>query len=228
MIILHGENNIASRQKLQDLIASFDQKKAGEVLRLEGNNLSLINLKEALSPFSLIGGNNLVVIDNLFGGRKSKAKDKLIDFLKKEKPENLIIWENKKIDGRTIAAFKTQVLKFDLPIIIFRFLDSLLPGNNRSSLGLFHQCLNQDPPEIIFYMMIKHFRLLIIAADLGFKGLVKMESWRQEKIINQAKKFGLNKLLQIYRQFLEIDWRQKTSKSPFDLISELDLLLASF
>jgi DNA polymerase III delta subunit len=228
MILLHGENIIASRQKLKESIVSFEQKKTGEVLKFEGNNLSLINLKQALSPLSLIGGDKLIVIENLFGGRKSKEKEKVIDFLKKENPEGLIVWEGKKIDGRLITSFKSQTLKFDLPVIIFRFLDALLPDNSRMSLNLFHQCLAQDPPEIIFYMMIKHFRLLIIAADLGSEGLGKMDSWRQEKIINQAKKFGLNRLLQIYRQFLEIDWRQKTGKAPFDLISELDLLLASF
>ena len=228
MILLHGDNIIASRQKLKETIDSFQEKKTGEVLKFEASNLNLTELKQALSPLSLIGGDKLVVIENLFAGRKSKGKDNLIDFLKKDNPENLIVWENKKIDGRLIGAFKEKTLKFDLPVVIFRFLDSLLPNNSGVSLGLFHQCLDQDPPEIIFYMMIKHFRLLIIAADLGSKGLDRMDTWRQEKIINQAKKFGLNRLIQIYRQFLEIDWRQKTGRAPFNLISELDLLLASF
>ena len=101
-------------------------------------------------------------------------------------------------------------------------------NNSQISLNLFHQCLDQDPPEILFYLMIKQFHLLILATDLGVKGLEKMESWRQQKLINQGQKFGLNRLLKIYRQFLEIDYRQKTGKSPFNLISELDLLLASF
>lgn len=228
MIILHGENIIASRQKLKEETELFKKKENSEILRFEGNNINLIALRQALDSFSLIGGDKLIVLENLFSGRKSKEKEKIIDYLKKNNPDNLLIWEGKKIDGRSLTAFKKFVLRFDLPVIIFRFLDSLLPNNNQVSLNLFHQCLNQDPPEILFYLIIKQFRLLILAADLGQKGLVTMDSWRQQKLISQSQKFGLNRLLKIYRQFLEIDYRQKTGKSPFNLISELDLLLASF
>lgn len=227
MIILHGENIIASRQKLKEEIELFKKKENGEILRFEGNDINLITLRQALDSLSLIEGNKLIVLENLFSGRKSKEKEKIIDYLKKNNPNNLLIWEGKKIDGRSLASFKNKTLKFDLPVIIFRFLDSLLPNNSQVSLNLFHQCLNQDPPEILFYRIIKQFRLLILATDLGPKGLEAMESWRQQKLINQGQKFGLNRLLKIYRQFLEIDYRQKTGKSPFNLVSELDLLLAS-
>jgi len=37
----------------------------------------------------------------------------------------------------------------------------------------------------------RQIRLLILAADLGEKGLNQMKDWQKEKLIRQAKRFGL-------------------------------------
>ena len=227
MMILHGENNLLSRQKLTNEIANFKLKTQGEILRHDGHNLNLMDLRQALEPSSLLGGSSLIIIENLFSGRAGKEKQKIIDYLKKTVAQNLIIWEGKKIDGRTLTSFKGQVLRFDLDPVIFRFLDSLSPGNAKNSLILLHQCLTQDPPEIIFFMLQRQIRFLILAADLGKKGLGQMESWRTEKLIRQARHFTLIKLMKIYRQLLKIEAQQKTGRTPFPLSFQLDLLVAS-
>ena len=227
MMILHGENNLLSRQRLTSEIANFKNKTQGEVLKFEGSSLILMDLRQALESSSLLGEIYLVVIENLFSRRISKEKQKIIDYLKKTVAQNLIIWEGKKIDGRTLTSFKGQVLRFDLDPVIFRFLDSLSPGKAKISLTLLHQCLTQDPPEIIFFMLARQIRFLILAADLGKKGLGQMESWRAEKLIRQARYFTLIKLMKIYRQLLKIEVQQKTGRTPFTLSSQLDLLVTS-
>jgi DNA polymerase III delta subunit len=238
MMILHGENNLLSRQKLTNEIANFKLKTQGEILRHDGHNLNLMDLRQSLESaslfrakretrVSLLGDSRLVIIENLFSGRVGKEKQKIIDYLKKTVAQNLIIWEGKKIDGRTLTSFKGQVLRFDLDPVIFRFLDSLSPGKAKISLTLLHQCLTQDPPEIIFFMLARQIRHLILAADLGKKGLGQMESWRAEKLIRQARYFTLIKLMKIYRQLLKIEVQQKTGQTPFTLSSQLDLLIAS-
>ncbi|MCX6724919.1 MAG: hypothetical protein NTV20_02350 [Candidatus Shapirobacteria bacterium] len=227
MIILHGENNLLSRQKLTNEIANFKLKTQGEILRYDGHNLNLMDLRQSLESASLLGDSHLVIIENLFSGRTGKEKQKIIDYLKKTVAQNLIIWERKKIDGRTLTSFKGQVLRFDLDPVIFRFLDSLSPGKTKISLTLLHQCLVQDSPEIIFFMLARQIRFLILAADLGKKGLDQMESWRAEKLIRQAQYFTLIKLMKIYRQLLKIEVQQKTGQTPFTLSSQLDLLVAS-
>ncbi len=228
MTVLHGENTILSRQRLQDEINAFKTKKKGEVLKFEGNNLSLTDLQQALESLSLLETNRLIIIENLFSGRTNKEKGKIIAHLKKINPKDLIIWEGKKIDGRVLSSWSTSVLRFDLPVIIFRFLDSLAPGNATQAINLFHQSLEQDPPELIFHLLSRQVRLLILAADLGEKGLNQMQDWQKGKLIRQAKKFGLAKLTKIYKELLQIDWQQKTSRTPFTLVSQLDLFLASF
>lgn len=224
MLVLQGENIVLSRKRLIEIAGRFK----GETLRLEGDQLDLTQLKQALESQSLFGAERLVVIENLFSRRPSKAKEETLHYLKAENPENLVIWEGKKIDGRTLASFnKAKVENFELTPFIFKFLDSLAPGNQKKSLTLLHQCLEQDLPEIVFYMLARQVRLLLLAKDLGKKGLAKMASWQQNKLGQQASKFELMKLLQLHQQLLKIDWQQKTGQSPLSLASQLDLLVAS-
>jgi len=75
-------------------------------------------------------------------------------------------------------------------------------------------------------MMIRQIKLLIIAKDLGKKGLGNMPSWQKEKLTSQAKFFTLEHLLEIYKKLLEIDFKQKTSRDVFSLSSRLDLLVS--
>lgn len=226
-MIIHGENNLLSRQRLTNEISNFRLKTKGEVLRFIGDELVFLLLKQALEPSTLLGEKRLVVIENLFSGRKTKEKEKIMEYLKKLNPPNLLIWEGKKIDGRVLTPFRGQILRFDLTPLLFHFLDSLAPKNERLSLNLLHECLVQESPEIVFFMLTKQVKYLILAADLGKKGLGQMESWRAEKLIRQAQKFTLIKLMKIYRQLLKIEVQQKTGQTPFTLSSQLDLLVAS-
>ncbi len=227
MIILHGENNLLSRQRLFSEMENFKNKTQSEVLKFDGQSVKLMDLRQALEPSSLLGGSSLIVIENLFSGRLSKEKQKIIDYLKKALPQNLIVWEGKKVDGRMLSFLKTGVLKFDLTPLIFHFLDSFFPGNTKNSLTLLHQCLEQEPPEIVFFMLARQIKQLILAADLGQKGLKQMDNWRAEKLIRQAQKFTLIKLMKIYRQLLKMEVLQKTGRIPFSLSYQLDLLVAS-
>ena len=189
--------------------------------------MNLLSLRQALESSSLLSKSYLVIIENLFSGKKNKEKEKIIDYLKKNQPQNLIIWEEKKIDGRLLLSFKNSVLTFDLAPLVFHFLDSFFPGNAKSCLSLFHQCLEQEPSEAVFYLLQKRVEHLIIAYDLGRSGLSKMALWQAEKLIRQAQKFTLLELLKIYRRLLKIDFQQKTGKSSFDLSDNLDLLIAN-
>jgi len=224
MLIFHGQNTALSRQKLLEKIENFP----GEIVRLEGSKLTLTELKQALESSCLFGLGRLTVIENLFARRPGKLKEEILKYLKEGQPKNLLIWEGKNIDGRTLKPFGlTNCLKFAVSPLIFKFLDSLNPENKKTVLTLLHQCLEDTPPELIFFMLSRHIRYLIIAADAGIKGLAEFPSWRGQKYIFQAKKFGLKKLIGLYHDLLVIDFQQKTSKSSLTLPAQLDLLIAN-
>ncbi|MBU3956737.1 hypothetical protein KKI19_00445 [Patescibacteria group bacterium] len=223
MLIIHGDNQVESRQFL---IAQIEQAKAKdkEVVRFEGKKVEMEQLHQALEELSLLGKKKLVVIENLL--IKSPPKS-IINYLFKNQPKNLIIWEGKEISQSKISQLKAQAKLFKLPPIIFKFLDALLPGNSRQSLSLLKQAVGQSSAENVFYMLARQIRYLIIANQIGKEGLSGLHPFQQQKIASQAKKFQLSQLLTLHRKLLYIDWQQKTGQAPMDLAGQLDLLVAS-
>jgi len=225
MLIIHGDNQVASRNRLKALLESFK----GEIIRLEGKLLDLAALKQGIESKSLFGQAKLIVIENLFSLRKSLIKEKILEYLKKEMPSNLILWEGIKIDGRSLPAFsKAKIEKYEIGKTIFRFLDSLTPENPKNLIQLYHQALSQSGAELILFLLERQMRMLIIANDLGEKGLNEVPPWKKGLLVRQAKKFKKQILIRQYLQLLNIEYNQKTGKASLPLISQLDLWLASF
>ena len=229
MIILHGENIVASRLALEEKINGFKAKGVDEIVSLDGMKLELTDLKQALESTSLLGKDRLVVIENLLSSPKSKKKEEEVNYLVKVDPKSLLIlWEAKEISaaGLKKLAAKARVSVFKIPPLIFKFLDSIWPQNKKNALELLHQCFQVDKPEMVFYMLCRQIRLLIIARDLGAKGLSSLASWQQAKFLRQGEKFSLEQLLGIHRKLLRIDYEQKTGRAVLPLASQLDLLIA--
>lgn len=222
MLIIHGDNQVESRQFLLSQIEQA-KRKDKEVVRFEGKEIELEQLHQALEGLSLLGKKKLVVIENLL----IKSPKSIISYLNKNQPKNLIIWEGNEISQSKLNQLRAQARLFKLPPIIFKFLDSLLPGNSRRSLSLLRQAVGQSSAENVFYMLARQVRYLIIANQLGKEGLSELHSFQQQKIALQAKKFELSQLLTLHRKLLYIDWQQKTGQAPMELAGQLDLLVAS-
>lgn len=223
MLLLHGPNTVASRERLLAEIGRF----GGEAVRLNGALLTLADLRQALESASLFQTDRLVVIEGLFSRRPSHAKDTLLAFLKNRQPDNLIIWEGKKIDGRILSPFKAKTVLFDLTSAVFKFVESLVPGNGTNKLHLFNGALVKDPPEMVFAMIARQIRLLLTVSEPPVGGL-KLAPWQISRLKAQAARFSLPQLKNLHRQLLEIDTGQKTGRSPFGLRAALELWLVSF
>lgn len=223
MIIIHGDNLVESRQFLSEKIDEAKRTKK-ELAYFQGKKIELGDFHQALEAKSLFGGEKLVVVENFLS---QSPAEKIIDYLIKNQPKNLVIWEGKEISLNKINKLKAQSKLFKLPPIIFKFLDAFLPRNGRYSLRLLKQAVNQSSAENVFYMLARQIRYLIIAQQLGEEGLIGLHPFQQKKMITQTKKFKLGQLLTIHRKLLYIDWQQKTGQAPIDLAGQLDLLVAS-
>jgi DNA polymerase III delta subunit len=222
---LHGENIVKSRQVLTEKIENF-REKGIEVEILSGSQLTLEQARSALGSNSLFGKDKVVVIENLYSSPQSMRREKLINYLKREKFANeLILWERKDIKRKFPSSFSVEV--FRLSSAIFKFLESLKPDNTQASLRLLAEAKSRESEEMIFYLLVRQIRLLIQAKDLGEKGLAELQSWQKTRFLSQAKHFSLKQLTLIHQKLLEMDYKQKTSGTPFSLASELDLLVAS-
>lgn len=225
-IILHGDNIVASRQKLTELIQKVNKIGAKEVIKLDGKTLSETQLRQALEAKSLFGADKLVVIEKLLSRQRSKEKNKLVEILAPSSSQ-IILWEAKSITKTALNKLKDyQALAFKTPVAIFKFLDSLKPGNSQQSLTQLHSQLSSEAPELIFYMLSRRVADLIIAQDQNASTLLKTAPWQKSRLSSQSRNFSTNQLLKLHQNLLFMDESIKTGSNLLPLNSQLDLLLA--
>ena len=174
MQIIHGENQISSRE----CFLEQRTQKAGDIL--DGDNLTLADLKSRLDAVSLFGESQNVYIENLYSRRPSNEKKAIIEYIESKNPENLVIWERKSV----VTTANTK--KFDLPKYLFAFWNK---------------------PDIKSF----HLALQVAVVEQIFAGLIT-------KAHNTKNKEWLN-------DFLEIDYKNKTSALPYDLKTALEIWL---
>jgi len=111
---------------------------------------------------------------------------------------------------------------------IFVLVDALGNQDGRKAMGMLQRLLDQQEPLSIFSMVVRQFRLLLLARDVldrgGLKGEVtrelKVSPWLADRLIGQARRFTLADLEKAYHRLLEVDKEMKTSQTPNDLALE--------
>jgi len=108
---------------------------------------------------------------------------------------------------------------------VFALVDALGAGNGRLAQKMLRELLEQDEPFSIFGMVVRQFRLLIIAREVLDEGgtlasvteALGAHPYVAEKIFNQARAFRMEALEAIYHRLLQMDEDAKTSQVPLDL-----------
>jgi DNA polymerase III delta subunit len=226
--ILHGNNIVASRKALETQINQAKARGVKETIRLNGKKIELTDLKQALETRSLFGQEKLVVIENLLSLPASSQKKVLVKYLTNINFEiNLILWEEKLLTASQLSSLKAaKAQSFKISPKIFKFLDSIAPKNTKIMLTLLKEAKKLDSQEMIFYMLTRRISSLIIASDLGAKGLTSMQSWQKTRLLQQAKKFSLSNLIEFYNKLFDLDLQFKTGRNILPLSSQLDLIIA--
>ncbi len=115
---------------------------------------------------------------------------------------------------------------------IFDMVDALGRRDGRAALSLLHRLLQEDDPLPIFGMIVRQFRLLLLAREYLNEGgaprqagaALGVHPYVAEKVVSQARVFTLEQLEAIYRHLLDTDVAIKTGKVDAGLA--LDLLVA--
>jgi len=228
VFFMHGDNLLESRNELNRLIDNA-KNRGVELIRIDGEKTTLNEIIQTVESSSLFGMEKLVVCENLFSKRQSKDKKEIIDWFKKaDILVDVIFWERKKVSGHTIRWLpkKWEFKEFKTPAIIFKFLDSLKPKNNKTSLQLMRQVIKSKDAEMVFYMLAKRWRNLIVAKTEGKKELYGAP-WQKARLMRQAEKFSRKKLAKIYENLLNIDIGIKTGASIMPLDWQLDIMIAN-
>jgi len=226
---IHGDNTVASRNELFNLISLAKTKGVRDVIRLEGKKLDLTVLIQATSSQSLFGTDRLVIIEDLFSRPQSQTKKQLLGYLKTIHSNtfspDIFIWDKKLLTPTELKSIgNPQNHPYKLSKYLFAFLDSLKPGNSRTSLQLLHQTLDSEAPELIVFLLARQLHLLI---QVKSQARLRLAPWQINKLKSQAASFSLNQLLKFHHTLLTLDTRAKTGQNLLELSSELDILIVN-
>lgn len=224
--LFHGEHVEASRKELAELKANYIK---GEVVELDGKTLSVTDLITATETGSMFDQKRLVIVENLFArlNKKRGEKDEFLVCLNRfPKDTEIVFWEAKELPKTLINEFpkSTDVALFRPHRSVFSFVESLRPAREKELLDYFDLALSSESPEMIFAMLVRQFRYLIMVKDLG-KNVKDLSPWQISRFLKQSQYFTLPHLLEMYKKLLEIDVKIKTGVSPFNLTQELQLFL---
>lgn len=128
-------------------------------------------------------------------------------------------------DVRLLTSYKAEVQVFDM-------VDALGKRDGATASRLLHRLLDEAEPLRLFALIIRQFRLLILAREhLNTGGTagqlsqaIGVHPFVAEKIAAQVRAFSLEQLKQIYHFLLDTDLGIKTGK--VDGVLALDLLIA--
>lgn len=218
IIVLHGDNQIASRNELTSIKES-STKNGDEVVVLNGQKTELSAVKQALESGSLFGGGRLLVIEGLLTGKASKAQKEIADYLKKVS-EKAIVWEGKKVSPTAVKSVNGTEKEFKFSPEIFRLTDSIRSDNTREMLESYSLCLTQDDVEMVFYMMCRQVRMMIQAKT--DQNSISGNPYMLRKLSVQVKNFSQEKLLSLHNKLYLIDKSIKNGSNPLPLTDQLE------
>lgn len=219
--IIHGEDIVLSRNR-------FLQEKLETDIILDGKTLTLDKLLESFNG-GLFGSAKNTYIENLISIKKNISNFeqivKLIDT--RSKDSNILIWENTELAKNNLFIFKrAKVEVFKLPQSLFAFLDGLKP-NDKQNITLFHDVLKNSDSEMIFYMLIRQFRLLTALSDGSpsqIDEIKRLQSWQKSKLERQLTIFHKDGLKKAYEKLFNIDLKVKTGEIT-NLTNAIDFFL---
>ena len=109
---------------------------------------------------------------------------------------------------------------------IFALVDALGSGNGRDAQAMLHRLLEDQDAFSIFGMVVRQFRLLLLACEAldtgeNVQSALKVHEFVAKKLGTQVRQFSLPALEAIYRRLLVIDEDAKTSQVALDLALDM-------
>lgn len=112
---------------------------------------------------------------------------------------------------------------------VFDMVDAMGLGDTRRAQKSLRQLLDEDEPFSIFGMVVRQFRMLLIAREVLDEGgslnevtkALGAHPFVAEKVANQARGFTLPALENIHRRLLSMDEDAKTGGMPLDTALEM-------
>lgn len=222
--VIHGNHVLETRNQLASL-----KTKYSEIVSIDARKAAFTDIIQALESATFSGDSRLVVLEYLFSG-KSKTEDIIGYLINNNFGNDLVVWDEKKCIGKDfeLLARKARIIELNLPTQLFRFLDSLMP-DSKNILALYQDLLKTENEELIFFMLKRHVRsLLLSASDKSERpsDIAKLLPWQMAKLARQSSFFSEYKLIDLYKKLLNIEYSIKTGNSAMSLDHKLKIFLS--
>jgi len=226
LTIIHGSDIAASRKFF---LEEKEKIKGAELLK--GSQINLTDLCQLLEGGGLFENSRSIFIDQFLSERKKSAeRDAVISYLVEQaKNHAIFLWEGKELDKTTLSQFKQAAIKqFKLSSQLFTLMDAIKPKNGTQLVQLFHKSLETNDAEMIFFMLIRQFRILLALSEKSAKNITevsRLAPWQKGKIERQVNLFEKDYLKQLYLKLFRIELGQKTGTLSSSLTSAIDFFL---
>lgn len=215
IVAVHGEDTLRSRARFMQIVKGV-KKKGWEVIHLDPKS----DFETQLTNRSLFEDNNLYIVEDF-----SKLTSLKTDWLKNNQEKfdsQLLLYSKKNINLNSLKKISKNVKseKFDVKNQVFKFADSLIPGNSENALKLFREIIkNGEPIELLVALIAKNFRDMfwILHGGVG----LSYPDWRIKKLKSAANKFTKKELGDIISTLADIDYKSKTTDVNASLLLEM-------
>lgn len=229
LTIIHGNDTQKSRNYLFGI-----KQNNKNVITLDGKTITETDLLQNLEGDLLFGSDKTIIIEDLFGNKKTNTTDfkKIAKILLDRIDSTTIyLWESKEITKTALSSLKkADVIPFSLPQSLFLFLDSLSPQNTKTLIELFHKTIISTEPEMVFFMMVRQFRILLALkepASDSIDEVKRIAPWQLGKLTRQSKLFSTESLKENYKKLFSIERALKTGGLTGSLPQTIDFFLLS-
>lgn len=154
------------------------------------------------------------------------AGSSLRDLLSEIEKISLFVGDKKEVDREDLESAVSPKAESN----IFDLIDALGHRNRRRALKVLNQLLDiGEPPQRIFYMILRQFRLLLKTKALAGRGKslsvlageLGLPYFLVEKYLEQSANFSLKQLRGIYEMLWQTDLKVKKGQQPPQLALEL-------
>jgi len=224
MILIHGENLVQSREKLDQLIQQLPP--SSQIIKLVGKRLTLNQLHQHLRSTGLFAEQKTLILFGILSLPQSDLKKKLIQTFKDFPDTSVIFYEEKNVHASTIKSLKlSPVFQFKPDVLVFKFLDNFSPQQSSQALEYLDQLKQSHQSlDMVFALLAMRVRQLIQATS---PEKLKTSPWQKQRLVTQAKLFTPSSLISLHQQLYRIDLQHKTGINPPDLYTQLNQLLLS-
>ncbi len=223
--IIHGEDTVTSRNFFQEQKQKALQDASPTI---DGRTVTTTDIAQILEGGGLFNDPKTVFIEDFLSRTPSKETEDIISYCNSTKDHTIFFWEGKELSKKQLSVFpKAIVTLYNFPKEIFRFLDSIRP-KTIESIQLFHKTIQTQELPIVFFMLIRHFRLLLAISDSSNDSIdevKRLAPWQAQKLKRQASLFTKDALIKKYQKLFTIDLAQKTGTASFSFTQAIDYFL---